>query len=229
MNKPLPTGTISLDDAVERTARHEHPELNVVYRVEGGEAWRKLCGFAEKGRGGARMVTKSGFVMTVYRAQFIGFKDRYWKFASVLRYPPNDKGVPEEIERFPSYDLLDESLNPHRNASLVFLESELEVALAGRATRAGERASRPPAPDQRRGRPPAIDYAMFDAEVARLMDHHGDFSPDDIAWNCQARLESTMTDFVETTFRKSLTASTVRKHVSRAIAKLKEINSINGH
>src|ERR1700730_4972703 len=161
MNKPLPTGTISLDDAVERTARHERPELNVVYRVEGGEAWRKLCGFAEKGRGGARMVTKSGFVMTVYRAQFVGFKDRYWKFASVLRYPPNDKGVPEEIERFPSYDLLDESLNPHRNASLVFLESELEVALAGRATRAGERASRPPAPDHFNSRPRKLKISGY--------------------------------------------------------------------
>jgi hypothetical protein len=38
------------------------------------------------------------------------------------------------------------------------------------------------------GRPPKFSQAAVDAEVKRLMDHHGEFSADDPEWNAQARL-----------------------------------------
>ena len=40
-----------------------------------------------------------------------------------------------------------------------------------------------------RGRKPKFDWSAAKSEAKKLMDYHGPFSPDDPAWNCQARLE----------------------------------------
>jgi hypothetical protein len=87
------------------------------------------------------MLSVDGFIQKVDRTQFVGFADEYWKFASVLRYPPNGEGVPQEVnEHCPSHDLLDESGRLHRGARLVFLESEIETAFGMAAEPAGEEA-----------------------------------------------------------------------------------------
>jgi hypothetical protein len=38
------------------------------------------------------------------------------------------------------------------------------------------------------GRPPKYERAAVSAEVSRLMDYHGEFSPEDLEWNAQVRL-----------------------------------------
>jgi hypothetical protein len=45
-----------------------------------------------------------------------------------------------------------------------------------------------PAPAKRIGRP-SRDWDTIQRRVFKLMDHHGDFSPDDPSWNVRARLE----------------------------------------
>jgi hypothetical protein len=74
---------------------------------------------------------------------------------------------------------------------------------------------------RRHGRRPAIDWAMVDDEVCRLMIHHGDFSDDDPNWNCQAKLETEITNFIERTFGEGAvkSESTIRSHVVQALAK----------
>jgi hypothetical protein len=130
MVRTLPSGVISLDAAVEqiaRNARNGNLYPTIVYRDEAVAAWRKLCKLSED-RVRPLMLTADGFVQPVDRTQFLKFKDEYWKFASVLRYPPNSDGVQEVNKHCPSHDLLDETGRLHRGARLVFLESEIETA-----------------------------------------------------------------------------------------------------
>jgi hypothetical protein len=132
MVRTLPSGVISLDTAVERiarTARNGNLYPTILYRDEADAAWRKLCALPED-HVRPLMLTAEGFIQKVDRTQFFGFADKYWKFASVLRYPPNGEGVPQEVnEHCPSHDLLDESGRLHRGARLVFRESEINAAL----------------------------------------------------------------------------------------------------
>jgi hypothetical protein len=48
-------------------------------------------------------------------------------------------------------------------------------------------------PPGRRGRP-SHNWSEIEAATKKLMDHHGDFSPDDQKWNAQARLETVLCD-----------------------------------
>jgi len=65
---------------------------------------------------------------------------------------------------------------------------------------------------------------MVDAEVSRLMNYHGAFDPADPKWNCQARLEKEIRKFISKTFglEKVPAPSTIREHVSAALAKWRE-------
>jgi hypothetical protein len=54
--------------------------------------------------------------------------------------------------------------------------------------------SNKPAP-QKRGRKRAYDWPAIEAEAVRLMNYHGEFSPDDPEWNSQVRLESELLEF----------------------------------
>jgi hypothetical protein len=115
MNDTLPTGMISLDAAVVLIAGSKAP-----YRDEADAAWHTLCQLVSEGRVTPQMLDERGFVREADRKQFFGFKEKYWKFASALLYYPRDdhdrrvadeddwKKVAGEIEREPSYDLLDE-------------------------------------------------------------------------------------------------------------------------
>jgi hypothetical protein len=59
MNKALPPGMISLDEAVELIARHEHPKLTIIYRDAAFSAWDKLCKIAPIA---ARILTGDGLL-----------------------------------------------------------------------------------------------------------------------------------------------------------------------
>jgi hypothetical protein len=81
----------------------------------------------------------------------------------------------------------------------------------------------------RRGRKTAIDLSLVYNEVARLMGHHGAFSPDDPAWTCQARLEEKITTFVEDKFGEDAVKSraTIRTYCTKALEKLQTPNANN--
>ena len=49
----------------------------------------------------------------------------------------------------------------------------------------------------RGGRKPVYDWPKIRKAVFELMDHHGEFSPDDPKWNAQARLEEVLSDRFE--------------------------------
>jgi hypothetical protein len=147
MTKTLPTGYIGLDDAVEMIVRHKYPGPGIILRDDGEEAFRELCQLVPEGRVTPQMLDERGFVREADRKQFFGFKDKYWKFASALLYYPRDdhdrrvadeddwKKVAGEIEREPSYDLLDDRGQLHRNATLIFGESvEGELASVSEPT-----------------------------------------------------------------------------------------------
>jgi hypothetical protein len=121
-----PPDYLDIDAAVELIARRANPKLTIVYRGEADAAWRTLCKIAPVV---ARIITGEGLYEKPAPAQFEGFAGKYWKFASVLRYPPNDVRVPEEIEEInPSYAIRDESGRVHRDARLVFLKGEIDSA-----------------------------------------------------------------------------------------------------
>lgn len=63
-----------------------------------------------------------------------------------------------------------------------------------------------PSSSARRGRPPH-DWETIRKAAFELMDHHGEFSPDDPKWNVQARLEEVLHD------RFSVGISTLREHL----------------
>ena len=121
-----PHGYLDIDAAVELIARRANPKLTIVYRDEADAAWRQLCKIAPVV---ARIITGDGLYEKPTPTQFEGFADKYWKFASILRYPPNDNWrLTGEIERYPSPDLFDESGRVHRDARLVFLKGEIDSA-----------------------------------------------------------------------------------------------------
>jgi hypothetical protein len=78
-----------------------------------------------------------------------------------------------------------------------------------------QKASQAPAPaassTARRGRPP-LDWQTIQKVAFELMDHHGEFSPDDSSWNAQARLEATLQD------RFGAGITTLREHLPDILA-----------
>jgi hypothetical protein len=75
------------------------------------------------------------------------------------------------------------------------------------------------------GRPPAVDWEMVGREVWRLMNHHGEFSADDPDWNAQARLESALADFCETTFDKRPSETTIKDHIREPLRRWRQSRS----
>jgi hypothetical protein len=130
MARTLPSGLLSLDTAVELIARTRNLYPTIVYRDEADAAWRKLCALS-KDHVRPLLLTADELIQKADRTQFLGFADKYWKFASVLRYTPNGEGVPQEVNvHCPSHDILDETGRLHRGARFVFLESEIKTVMA---------------------------------------------------------------------------------------------------
>jgi hypothetical protein len=63
------------------------------------------------------------------------------------------------------------------------------------------------------GRRPKFNWDEVRAKAFRLMDHHGDFSPDDEEWNAQARLEKALQEFCIQRFSKEPAASSLRARI----------------
>jgi hypothetical protein len=84
-------------------------------------------------------------------------------------------------------------------------------------------------PRSRRGRLPKFDWTAVGAEMARLMNHHGDFSNDDPEWNCQARLEQALLQFCRTTFNKEPALSTLREKIPDWLSRWRQLKLMVGN
>ena len=69
------------------------------------------------------------------------------------------------------------------------------------------------------GRRPDVAEEDRDSFVFDLMDHHGDFSPDDPEWNAQARLEEKFRAFVADRTGKDPSPSAVRDNIRKSLTK----------
>jgi hypothetical protein len=84
---------------------------------------------------------------------------------------------------------------------------------------------KPAAAPHPRGRKPAGNWKIVDAEVFRLMDYHGEFSDDDPEWNAQARLEAAIADFCQKKFNKPPSEATIRAHVCQFLKRWRQSRS----
>jgi hypothetical protein len=66
---------------------------------------------------------------------------------------------------------------------------------------------------QKPGRKPDFDWEAIEAKCYALMDHHGDFTPDDPDWDCQARLEIALMRFCQEIWRREPGPSTLRERL----------------
>jgi len=74
-------------------------------------------------------------------------------------------------------------------------------------------------PAPRRGPKPKFEWAAIEVEAARLMDHHGDFSPDDAEWDAQARLEKKLLAFCSERYGREPSLTQLRKHVGEVLTR----------
>ena len=76
-----------------------------------------------------------------------------------------------------------------------------------------------PAIAAKRGRKAAFDWIAIERKVVELMDHHGEFSPDDPEWNAQARLETAIIEWCEIQFGITPATATLRPKLAKALKK----------
>jgi hypothetical protein len=77
-------------------------------------------------------------------------------------------------------------------------------------------------PANKGGRPPAVDWAVVEAEAIRLMDYNGEFGADAPKWNAQARLEEQLEHFCQTKFNVTPSDSTLRHRIKPWLARWRE-------
>jgi len=63
---------------------------------------------------------------------------------------------------------------------------------------------------QKPGPKPDFDWEKIEAKCYALMDYHGDFTPDDSDWDCQARLEEALMDYCQNTWSRQPAPATLR-------------------
>ena len=61
------------------------------------------------------------------------------------------------------------------------------------------------------GPKPEFEWGRIETKCYALMDHHGDFTPDDPDWDCQARLEEALMKLCQETWAHEPGASTLRE------------------
>jgi hypothetical protein len=64
---------------------------------------------------------------------------------------------------------------------------------------------------QKPGPKPDFNWGKIEGKCYDLMDHHGDFTPDDPDWDCQARLEEALMKFCQETEGRQPAPSTLRE------------------
>jgi hypothetical protein len=134
MTPSLPQGTLDLDTAIERLARHRYPRVFIVERGEQEEALRELCQLIVVEKNICpRILNESGSQSyEADRAQFVALQERY---IFVTQRPLRGFTEKEqrflEIERPQTSEWRDVHGQIHLRSRLIFLESDLEVALGG--------------------------------------------------------------------------------------------------
>jgi hypothetical protein len=217
MTKPLTTGYIDLDTAVEIVVRHKCPGPGIILRAEGEEAFRDLCELVLGKRVHPRGRTEDAKTFKADRDQFVDLQDDYAKLTTLRYAALDDTGfVFPRVEGPPSYKLIEKGGARHPRAQLVFRESEIKAALGEVSTRdeAPSAAASPKksleGPPPRRGAPPKYAWGAIREETFRLMDHNGDFTEDDPEWSVQAHLEKGLLEFCRNKFGKEPAPSTLR-------------------
>jgi hypothetical protein len=77
----------------------------------------------------------------------------------------------------------------------------------------------------KRGRPQEYDWQAIKAKAFALMDHHGNFRPDDPEWNAQARLEEQLADFCQAEYGHAPEASSLREKLPAWLKEWREQKS----
>ncbi|HEV7911369.1 MAG TPA: hypothetical protein VGP28_09875 [Methylocella sp.] len=179
MIKPLPTGAISLDAAVEMMVRHKCPGPGVILRDDGEDAFRELCKLVLDKRVHPRGQTLDGKTFKAGRDQFIDLQERYIFMAAALRYPAGVEGL--GIEDPPSYELFDADGNRYRHARLVFRESEIKTAF-GMAAEPLAISAPPPPEKPSPGKASPVLAAVADAEIVELLKEARCTNNMNVAW-----------------------------------------------
>jgi hypothetical protein len=68
-------------------------------------------------------------------------------------------------------------------------------------------------PRQKPGPKPDFEWEKIEAKCYALMDHNGDFMPDDPEWDCQARLEEALMKFCQDMWKREPGPSTLRERL----------------
>jgi hypothetical protein len=74
-------------------------------------------------------------------------------------------------------------------------------------------------PAPRRGPKPKFDWPVIEAEAARLIDRHGEFSPDNAEWDAQARLEDKLLSFCSERYDREPGRTQLRKRVGEVLTR----------
>ena len=93
-----------------------------------------------------------------------------------------------------------------------------ERYLAARVPVSAPLAAMPPSKsERRRGRPDAYNWTQIEAEVVKLMIHHGEFSPDDPAWDAPAKLKKAILQYCRNTWDCEPGVTQLGRHLSAAL------------
>jgi hypothetical protein len=201
----IPAGGCSLRAAVSTTARSIDPENWDGLLIE-QESWRALCAYVLDGRLHAYLVDERDETYEAERSQFAGLAGRHEALSPIF------------LDIFAFRDSHGRRV---LGGQLFFYEDELHAVLSAGSA---EKATQKPAEAWKGhgGRPPRYDHDMIEAEVLRLMDHHGEFIIGDAQWNCQARLEEALMPFCKKSFGREPARSTLQAPIQSGLDKWRE-------
>jgi hypothetical protein len=78
---------------------------------------------------------------------------------------------------------------------------------------------------RRTGRPPKLDWSAVEVEVFQLMDHHGEFSPNDREWNAQAKLEAAVQDLCKLKLHTDISVSRIKEKLPEMLQRWRDKKS----
>jgi hypothetical protein len=86
-----------------------------------------------------------------------------------------------------------------------------------------------PESKRRRGRRPAIDWTKVEKKIFQLMDYHSEFDPSEPEWDCQARLEAAVAQFVSVEFGETAvkSESAIRARAKASLDKWRKAKARN--
>jgi hypothetical protein len=185
-------------------------------------AMEKISDWCKAGRIAAKRRSKTGDLVLVDSAEFRANKINFEK-GTIGRSPAETEQL--FLNRDDTINLLAPSTPaPTKDRESAGNGAEIAESPPCTAAVAALTQKAPKTATKRGGSTRGIDWAMVDEEVSRLVDENGDFVPADPNWDCQARLEKAIRDFIKETFKNSQAVkdegpaeSTLRSHVTQSL------------